>query len=126
MSVKEKKLNFKTQRIEACRCLKLSTGRKCISYEKETKCFSVLLIRNDTTRVRGYLTIERDLTLFNEVGELNLVVGWEQLDDGNGIARTLDSHYTVWQKSCRDNSNETNLSRKKTEIKQKITKTKQN
>jgi len=76
--------------------------------------------------VRGYLTIERDLTLFNEVGELNLVVGWEQLDDGNGIDRTLDSHYTVWQKSCRDNSNETKPSRKKTEIKQKITKTKQN
>ena len=58
----------------------------------------------------GYLTIERDLTSFYEVGELNLVVGWEQWDDGNGIARTLDGHHcAVWHKSCRNSLNKTKL-----------------
>ena len=60
----------------------------------------------------GYLTIERDLSSFYEAGELNLVVGWEQWDDGNGIARTLDGHHcAVWHKSCRNSFNKTKLNR---------------
>ena len=39
------------------------------------------------------------------------MVGWEQLDDGNGIARTLDGYCALWHKSCRDSFNKTKLNR---------------
>jgi len=57
------------------------------------------------------LTIEGDLASFHEAGELNVVVGWKHLDDGNGTAWTLDSHCAVWHQSCRDSFNKTKLNR---------------
>ena len=57
----------------------------------------------------GHVTFERDLTSFYEVGELHLAVNWECLNEGNGIASTLTSHFALWHKSCRDAFNRTKL-----------------
>ena len=59
----------------------------------------------------GYVTFERDVTSFYEVGELHLAVNWECLNEGNGIASTLTSHFALWPESCRDAFNSTKLER---------------
>ena len=59
----------------------------------------------------GHVTFERDQTSFYEVGELHLAVNWECLNEGNGIASTLTSHFALWHKSCRDAFNRTKLKR---------------
>ena len=45
------------------------------------------------------------------MGELHLAVNWECLNEGNGIASTLTSHFALWHKSCRDAFNRTKLER---------------
>ena len=45
------------------------------------------------------------------MGELHLAVNWECLNEGNGIASTLTSHFALWHKSCRDAFNSTKLER---------------
>ena len=85
---------------------------KCIICQKETREKTQCPAnskRHDSGA--GYLTIERVFTSFYEAGELHLAVGWEQLGDGNGIARTFESNCAVWHKSYRDGFNKTKLNR---------------
>ena len=43
------------------------------------------------------------------MGELHLAVKRECLNEGNGIASTLASHFALWHKSCCDVFNRTKL-----------------
>ena len=59
---------------------------KCIICQEETserpKCPANSKRHNSGDR---YVTFERDVTSFYEVGELHLAVNWECLNEGNGI-----------------------------------------
>lgn len=66
----------------------------------------------------GYLPTEHNFTSFHQAGELHLAVDWENLEEGNGIAWTFESHCgSIWHKSCCDEcDNKTALHTKKENV----------
>ena len=57
----------------------------------------------------GYTTIADLLLSFREIGCLSLSVNLSWLDEGNGIAASLNQHKAKWHESCRLNYNKTQL-----------------
>ena len=50
---------------------------------------------------QGYASLERDLHDFEEINAIPSDIKVRELNDGLGIAATLQSHAAVYHKSCR-------------------------
>ena len=59
-----------------------------------------------SNRGAGYITLQKDLESFYEVGELQLDLA--KLDEGEGIVETLLKHNASWHKSCRVSTTQPN------------------
>ena len=54
---------------------------------------------------QGSLTLQRDLNDFIQLNALPTMISISRLDDGSGIASTLQSHGAMYHKSCRSSCN---------------------
>ena len=70
----------------------------CLCYSKKNEALVNLT-------EQGSLTLQRDLNDFIQLNALPTIINISHLDDGSGIASTLQSHGAVYHKSCRSSCN---------------------
>lgn len=64
-----------------------------------------------TDNVAGYLSLTRNITRFHDLKQLPICLDIERLDEGPGMAPTLQLHQAKWHKSCCLKFNNTKLKR---------------
>jgi len=70
----------------------------CLCYSKKNEALM-------SVTEQGLLTLQRDLNDFIQLNALPTMISISRLDDGSGIASTLQSHGAMYHKSCRSSCN---------------------